>query len=104
MSDAGAAFCKLAKIEWDGIRKSNATAILAQRSRLIWGRKREVRSRGDVFESTGDATPADSPLQPSLTLHGILSHNLNSSSITIGTQYSPQEAAVSSIALFNVSS
>jgi hypothetical protein len=77
MSDAGAACCKMAKIEWEGIRKSNATAILAQvdlfvrgnkeakRSRLFWGVKREVRSRGDVFEGTGNATPADSPLQPS---------------------------------------
>jgi hypothetical protein len=77
MSDAGAACCKMAKIEWEGISKSNATAILAQvdlyegkkkqRGVSYFGgkAKREVRSRGDVFEGTGDATPADSPLQPS---------------------------------------
>lgn len=64
MSDVGTVCFELGKIEWEGIRRSNATAILAQvslyeekkeakRSRLIWG-EYEVRSRGDVLESTGD--------------------------------------------------
>jgi hypothetical protein len=44
MSDAGAAFCKLAKIEWDGIRKSNATAILAQVG--LYGGKKKQRGVG----------------------------------------------------------
>jgi hypothetical protein len=35
MSDAGAACCKMAKIEWEGIRKSNATAILVQVDLLV---------------------------------------------------------------------
>lgn len=48
MSDVGTVCFELVKIEWEGIRRSNATAILAQvslyeekkeakRSRLIWG-------------------------------------------------------------------
>jgi hypothetical protein len=57
----------LAEIEWERIRRSNATQILAQvslyeekeakRSRLIREGEYEVRSRGDVLESTGDAAP-----------------------------------------------
>lgn len=43
MSDAGTVRFKLAKVEWEGIRRSNATAILAQVS-LYEGKRSKEKS------------------------------------------------------------